>query len=181
MKIIVLSGGTGRRFGSDKSEAKINGKTLLELVSSDLGDLIIVGPESSIRAKYILENPPLGGPVAAIGAALKYVDTELVGIFAVDMPFATRLIPELLEKLTQDAALPIDEQGYLQPLAGIYKSQPLRSAFTTFESLSGQSMKSLIEKLHIDRVEVSNPDLLMDVDTKEDLQQAIDLHSKLYS
>ena len=179
MKTIVLTGGTSKRFGSDKSQAKINGKTLLEIISSNLEDLIVVGPESSIKAKYILENPPLGGPVAAIGAALKFVDTELVGIFAVDMPFATRLISELSEKLTLDAALPVDDQGYVQPLSGVYKFEPLRKAIATFDSLSGESMKSLIAKLRIDRVEVSNRNLLLDIDNQEDLKLAIDLHSRL--
>ena len=179
MKTIVLTGGTSKRFGSDKSQAKINGKTLLEIISSNLEDLIIVGPESSVKAKYILENPPHGGPVAAIGAALKFVDTELVGIFAVDMPFATRLISELSEKLTLDAVLPVDDQGYAQPLAGVYKAEPLRNAIATFDSLGGESMKSLISKLRIDRVEVLNRDLLLDIDNQEDLKLAIDLHSKL--
>ena len=53
MNFIILTGGTNRRFGSDKSAALLNGKSLLETLVDNLptGDLIIFGPESSVKAK----------------------------------------------------------------------------------------------------------------------------------
>ena len=78
MKTIVLTGGTSRRFGSDKSEAMINGRTVFEYMTEGLDNLIVVGPKKNIDAVYVREEPAGAGPVAAIGAGLKAVDTELV-------------------------------------------------------------------------------------------------------
>ena len=128
MKTIVLTGGTSRRFGSDKSEALINGRTVFEYMTEGLDNLIVVGPKKNIDAVYVREEPAGAGPVAAIGAGLKVVDTELVSIFATDMPFAPRVLPQLLKSLINDAAIPIDSDGYLQPLAGVYRTEKLRTA-----------------------------------------------------
>ena len=98
MKKVILTGGTSKRFGSNKAEAKINGKSLLEILATDLDELIIVGPTTSVKAIYVREEPIGGGPVSAIGAAMTVVDTELVAIFATDMPFAPKILDELEEK-----------------------------------------------------------------------------------
>ena len=179
MKTIVLTGGTSRRFGSDKSEALINGRTVLEYMTEGLDNLIVVGPKKNIDAVYVREEPAGAGPVAAIGAGLKLVDTELVSIFATDMAFAPRVLPQLLKSLINDAALPIDSDGYLQPLSGLYRTEKLRTALDTLGDLENRSVKELISKLNIDHVSLDETEFLLDIDTKEDLAKAIDLASRL--
>lgn len=179
MNTIILSGGTSKRFGSDKSQAKIQGKSLLEYLSHGLENLIIVGPETSIPAKYVREEPIGSGPVAAIAAAMLEVDSDLVAIYATDMPFAPRITSQLVSALKNDAAVAIDCDGKLQPLAAIYRSSKLRSALASYESVENQSVKSLIAKLVIDEVPVVETEYLMDIDTQEDLLKAVDLASRL--
>jgi molybdopterin-guanine dinucleotide biosynthesis protein A len=179
MNIIVLTGGTSKRFGSDKSQAKIHGKTLLEYLSESLENLIIVGPETSIPAKYVREEPIGAGPVAAIAAAMLEVDSDLVAIYATDMPFAPRITNQLINALKNDAAIAIDCDGKMQPLAGVYRSDKLKGALSTYQSVENQSVKSLIAKLVIDQVPVIETELLMDIDTQEDLLKAVDLASRL--
>ena len=179
MNSIVLTGGTSKRFGSDKSQAKIHGKTLLEYLSDGLENLIIVGPETSIPAKYVREEPIGSGPVAAIAAAMLEVDSDLVAIYATDMPFAPRITSQLVSALKNDAVVAIDCDGKLQPLAAIYRSSKLRSALASYESVENQSVKSLIAKLVIDEVPVVETEYLMDIDTQEDLLKAVDLASRL--
>ena len=179
MKTIVLTGGTSKRFGSDKSEALINGKTLLEYLTEGLNNLVIVGPVADVDAIYVREEPVGAGPVAGIGAGMNAVDTELVSIFATDMPFAPRVQPQLLKSLINDAALPLDCDGYLQPLAGVYRTEKLRAALESLGNLENRSVKELISKLNIDRVPLVETEFLLDIDTKEDLAKAIDLASRL--
>ena len=179
MNTIILTGGTSKRFGSDKSQAKIQGKSLLEYLSHGLENLIIVGPETSIPAKYVMEEPIGSGPVAAIAAAMLEVDSDLVAIYATDMPFAPRITSQLVSALKNDAAIAIDCDGKLQPLAAIYRSSKLRSALASYESVENQSVKSLIAKLVIDEVPVVETEYLMDIDTQEDLLKAVDLASRL--
>jgi molybdopterin-guanine dinucleotide biosynthesis protein A len=179
MNSIVLTGGTSKRFGSDKSQAKIQGKTLLEYLSDGLENLIIVGPETSIAAKYVREEPIGAGPLAAIAAAMNEVDSDLVAIYATDMPFAPRITNQLASALKSDAAIAIDCDGKLQPLAGVYRSEKLKAALATYESVENQSVRSLLSKLVIDEVPVVETELLMDIDTQEDLLKAVDLASRL--
>jgi molybdopterin-guanine dinucleotide biosynthesis protein A len=179
MKKIILTGGTSKRFGSDKSEALINGSTLLEIITKDLGELIVVGPEGAVQAIYVQEEPLHSGPVAAIAAGLKEVDTDLVAIFATDMPFAPKILPQLESAINNDAALPIDCDGIPQPLAGLYKTEALRAALNTFENIENRSVKSLIEKLVVDRVPLVDTEFLLDIDTQDDLLKAVEIASRL--
>ena len=179
MNRIILTGGTSKRFGSDKSQAMINGKSLLEFISEGLEDLIVVGPETPIKAKYVREEPIGSGPVAAISAAMKEVKSELVAIYAIDMPFAPRVTGQLVSALKNDAAIAIDCDGKLQPLAAVYRSDKLQSALASYESVENQSVNSLLSKLVIDEVPLVDTELLMDIDTQADLLKAIDLASRL--
>lgn len=179
MNIIVLTGGTSKRFGSDKSSALINGRTLLEILTDGLENLIIVGPQSSIKATYVREKPVGSGPVAAIATGLIEVKSDLVAIFATDMPFASKLISELRVNLVNDAAIPVDADGYAQPLSAIYRVKALMSALESFDSLENKSMKELLARLNIDLIPIKKTELLLDIDTKEDLERAIDLASRL--
>ena len=126
-----------------------------------------------------------GGPLAAVNSALTKIDSDLVAIIATDMPFAPKVLPELQIALntstTSDCALPLDNQGVAQPLAGIYKTKSLIAAMEKLQRESevfGQSMRSLLKFLQVNIVKVKNPELLIDIDTKSDLKIALDLWSQ---
>ena len=169
--VIVLSGGTNKRFGSDKSQALLNGVTLLDHVLS----FIPAGIKTVIVGKDVFEQPPLGGPVAGIARGVQEVDTEYVAIAAVDMPYGSSLFPQLLEAITDDAAMPVDSQGFKQPLCGIYRRQALLAALAKLGDVHGQSMRALCDLLVIDEVKV-DAGALVDIDTPEDLINAHELN-----
>ena len=105
---LILTGGTSKRFGSDKSEAIFNGKALIDfLISSLPADVavVIVGPdrdEFPSTIQMIKEDPPGGGPVAGIAAGLPLIETEYVAVLATDMPYSTGLVPLLLSGLSNE-------------------------------------------------------------------------------
>jgi molybdopterin-guanine dinucleotide biosynthesis protein A len=169
--VIVLSGGTNKRFGSDKSQALLKGVTLLDHVLS----FIPAGIKTVIVGKEVFEQPPLGGPVAGIARGVQEVDTEYVAITAVDMPYGSSLFPHLLEAITDDAAMPVDSQGFKQPLCGIYRRQALLAALAKLGDVHGQSMRALCDLLVIDEVKV-DAGALVDIDTPEDLINAHELN-----
>jgi molybdopterin-guanine dinucleotide biosynthesis protein A len=169
--VIVLSGGTNKRFGSDKSQALLKGVTLLDHVLS----FIPAGIKTVIVGKDVFEQPPLGGPVAGIARGVQEVDTEYVAIAAVDMPYGSSLFPHLLEAITDDAAMPVDSQGFKQPLCGIYRRQALLAALAKLGDVHGQSMRALCDLLVIDEVKV-DAGALVDIDTPEDLINAHELN-----
>ena len=164
---IVLSGGTNKRFGSDKSAALLHGVTLLDHVLSFIPKEI----KTVIVGKDVFEEPPLGGPVAGIARGLDEIDTEYVAIAAVDMPYGSALFSQLLSAISADAAMPIDVDGFKQPLCGIYRRVALLSAIKKLGNPHGQSMRALCDLLAIDEVPV-DAHALIDIDTPEDLISA---------
>jgi len=169
--VIVLSGGTNKRFGSDKSQALLNGVSLLTHVLS----FIPAGIKTVIVGKDVFEEPPLGGPVAGIARGLQEIDTQYVAIAAVDMPYGSSLFPQLLEAIKGDAAIPVDAQGFRQPLCGVYRRDSLNAALTKLGDPHGQSMRALCDLLTINEVRV-DAGVLIDIDTPEDLITAQELN-----
>lgn len=181
---------------------------ITNLLAEGLEEIVVVGPkvalnlgkaiEGAAKITFVREAPEFGGPVAAIAAAISEIQSEQVAIFATDMPFAPKFLPALkarLEskldskldsKLVGDAALIVDSQGFAQPLAALYQSAPLKEALSELAKIngvSGQSMKRLIIDLKQVLVPLHetqlNPDYLLDIDTPQALELAIDLQSRL--
>lgn len=167
-------------------------------VALNLGKAI----EGAAKITFVREAPEFGGPVAAIAAAISEIQSEQVAIFATDMPFAPKFLPalkarldakleskldsKLESKLAGDVALIVDSQGFAQPLAALYQSAPLKEALSELAKIngvSGQSMKRLIIDLKQVLVPLHetqlNPDYLLDIDTPQALELAIDLQSRL--
>jgi molybdopterin-guanine dinucleotide biosynthesis protein A len=104
--VAVLAGGRSRRFGSDKALARLDGRTLLDIVLGrfrghfaelllvvDQLDRFPVAPDVRVAA----DRFPGCGPLGAIHAALEEAAHPLVACCTVDAPFVE---PALLLRLT---------------------------------------------------------------------------------
>ena len=77
----------------------------------------------------VREQPPGGGPVAALRAGLAEVSTDVVALLAGDLPFLTAaLVAELRARLTGDGVLVVDDGGRDQYLLGVWRTAALRAA-----------------------------------------------------
>jgi len=190
---IILSGGRAARLGGvDKTDLAVAGTTLLARVLAAVADaekIVVSGPRAAHevedgddRVCWVLEDPPNGGPVAGIAAALTQVNGPSVVILAGDLPFAAGIPAVLLRALADapdaDAVVPRDEHGWWQPLAAAYRTDALREALGALGSAHGQSARTLLSHLTVIalRVEDLPPDSLLDVDTQADLDAARDRH-----
>lgn len=171
---IVLAGGGGRRLGGvDKAVIRVAEKTLLERALDAVAGAsrcVVVGPPRPLPPDVVgvLEEPPGGGPVAAIAAGLAEVVEPLVVVLACDMPLLSRGDVERLASCTgrSDGVLLIDERGHRQPLAAVYRTDSLRAAITSLDTTRDTAMRSLIADLML--VELSaDPDVTLDCDTWE--------------
>lgn len=179
---LILTGGTSNRFGSDKSEAILQGKTLIDYLISSIPagvPVVIVGPardEFATTIRVVQEDSPGGGPVAGIAAGLPLIETEYVSVLATDMPYSAALVPLLMKDLSDevDGAIVVDEEGFQQPFSGIYRTLVLKRALEEIAPVSGQSMRKLLNQLHVTHVKLSADEthLLVDIDTPEDLIKA---------
>jgi len=189
LSVLILTGGTSRRFGSDKSEALIGGRALIDHLIDEIPTgvpIVIVGPPRAAygpEVQVIQESPALGGPVAAIAAGLALVQTELVAIFATDMPFGSLLIPQLLTALEpkRDAVLPIDSAGFAQPLSALYRASSLQRALSALPDVKDESMRNLVATLNIVKIPIneSSAHLLLDIDTQSDLTEAVSSYKEM--
>lgn len=94
MSALVLAGGASTRLGEDKPAALVGGVPLLDRVLGALSndaDVVVVGParRTARPVRFVLEQPPGGGPVAAIAAGLAQLAAERCFLLAADLPFLT--------------------------------------------------------------------------------------------
>ena len=187
--VIVLSGGTSRRFGRDKSQAKIAGKSLIALILESIPSefkIVIVGQDPKIESSLyqcVHEEPIGGGPLAGFKAGLDASESELVALIATDMPFASGLVLHLINSIRvhDDAVMYVDAKGFKQPLAAVYRSKSVKRALADMGQLDGKSMRELVSHLMVHEIEMSHEiaQALMDIDTAADLEQAIAFAAKV--
>jgi len=183
VSIIVLSGGTSARFGSDKSQALIAGQSLIALILGSIPSefkIVIVGKDPKIESSQyqcVHEDPIGGGPLAGFKAGLTACESELVALIATDMPFASARVLNLLNFVREhdDAVMYVDAEGFKQPLAALYRSQSVKRALADMGEVHGKSMQELVSHLMVHEIEMSHEiaQALMDIDTAADLEQAI--------
>jgi hypothetical protein len=115
----------------------------------------VVGPARAVRRPVVFtrEDPPGGGPVPALAAGMEIGSSEVVAVFAADLPFLDAAAVELLRRtLAADAVVFTDGRGKDQPLAAVYRRRPLAQALAALPELSGARLFSILEALRVTRV-----------------------------
>lgn len=124
---VVLAGGRSSRFGSDKLEARVGGASLLELTLAGLpadAEVIVVGPVRPLSrpVHFIREEPPLGGPAAALVAGLRRAGefpADPIVVLPGDAPgagVAAGVLLAALERGSADVVVATDADARVQPL-----------------------------------------------------------------
>jgi molybdopterin-guanine dinucleotide biosynthesis protein A len=191
--VIVLTGGASARMGRDKATLEIDGSTLLDRTLSGVPDevrVVVAGPRVPLRrgdVEFVVEDPPGGGPVAGVGAALARVVTPIVVVLATDLPLVGGLPTVLAAELAQadpfvGAVLAADAEGRTQQLCGAYRAEALREAIAAGGTASGASMRGVVARLGIRTLEAgavagatvasgAMVDPVRDIDTPQDLAE----------
>ncbi|MFJ4775321.1 NTP transferase domain-containing protein [Streptomyces sp. NPDC088762] len=180
---IVLAGGAARRLGgADKPALSVGGRALLDRVldaCADAGTTVVVGGRRATGrpVRWAREEPPGGGPVAALDAGLRQTTAELVLVLSADLPFLDRdTVRALLDgAAAAEGALLRDPDGRDQPLVAAYRAESLRREIallaTEHGRLTGLPLRSLTAELDLARVE-GRPLASFDCDTWDDLASA---------
>ncbi|MGY1602715.1 molybdenum cofactor guanylyltransferase [Geodermatophilus sp. SYSU D00815] len=185
---VVLAGGRAARLGGQaKPQLEVGGRPMLATVLAAVADAdprIVVGPPQPVPRGVVVvrEDPPRGGPVAALRAGLAVVPTDVVAVLAGDLPFLTAgLVRSLRERLTGDGVLVVDDTGQDQLLLGVWRTAVLRGAVA---GVSGPtSMRKVLAPLAVRRfrpaVEPGVPPPWTDCDTPADLARAREAVARL--
>ena len=167
---VLLCGGEGRRFGSDKAAIVLGTTTLVRRAEQKLRestDVVVIADAAAAR----------GGPLVALGAAWREVSAthELDGavVLAVDMPLVPVAFLRWLARQTGTVVPVVD--GRDQPLCARYAASALHRAQVVAAG-ADRSMRALVASIDIVRVtaddwgDVASVDDFVDIDTPEDLE-----------
>ncbi|SDY17795.1 Molybdopterin-guanine dinucleotide biosynthesis protein A [Micromonospora pattaloongensis] len=189
----VLAGGAARRMnGVHKPALPVAGRAMLHRVLAAVAPAdpcVVVGPRTDVAVpgavRWIREDPPGGGPVAAIAAGIELLDpgAQLVAVLAADLPLLTTpavlRLYDAVHASTSDGAVYVDDDGRRQSLCGMWRVGPLRAALARLaaarpEGLAGASMRGLLGGLTVAEIAWpgSGPPPWFDCDTDADLRRA---------
>lgn len=175
---VILAGGRSSRFGSDKAQALVAGRTMLEHVvtaAAPLTDPILVvggaGP-CPPPARRIADREPGGGPVQAVVAALAHLSGRDWLLLACDLPYLT---PVALAPLI--APLPAGPHARLVVLAGrrqylaSFWTADCAAAFTAAQAAGERALRRVAERVGVHTLDEAavEPHCFADVDTPEAL------------
>lgn len=178
---VVLAGGTARRLGGvDKPALDVGGRSLLDGVLAavvDAGRVVVVGPPRDLPAHVaqVREDPPGGGPAAAVAAGLSEVRAPWVALLAADLPLLTAGVVAALRRAAAgaDGALLVDADGHDQVLTSVWSTGGLRTA-AAGQDLHGAPLRALLRGLSVVRVPLADAGAAdwFDCDTDDDLRRA---------
>ena len=189
---IVLAGGSGRRLGGvDKAALELAGSTLLDralVAVRAASPVVVVGPARQLPDGVLgtQEEPPGGGPVAAVAAGLAALTdsllpgADLVVVLACDMPFVDQVAVDSLVDAAQaagpaaDGAAFVDADGRRQHLAAAYDIRALTDAIGSLDRVDGAAMRHVAERLTIIEIE-TDPETTLDCDTWPDVRRTRNL------
>lgn len=185
---VVLAGGAARRLGgAAKPLLAVEGTALVQRVlaaAEGAVPRIAVGPSDllpALPAGTVLtrEEPPGGGPVAALraGVALIPAHVETVVVLAGDLPFVTAEVVGALLAARAEAAVLLDDTGRRQNLLAAWRADALRAALS--RAVSG-AVRDLFHGVRVAEVPPpqEGPPVWLDCDTPEDLERARSLSAR---
>jgi molybdopterin-guanine dinucleotide biosynthesis protein A len=142
--------------------------------------IVVVGPQRPLpsvtnKLWWTREDPPGGGPVAALAIGLSAVrePSPLVVVLAGDLPFVAGAVPRLLAAAAEpdvDGAILIDDGGRDQPLAAAYHRDALARQLARLPSVTGAAVHELVRPMRL--VRLAGGDAAFDCDTWDDLRRA---------
>ncbi|MGC0204979.1 NTP transferase domain-containing protein [Streptomyces levis] len=181
---VVLAGGAARRLGgADKPGVRVGGRPLLDRVLAACATarttVVVAAPRPTARpVTWAREDPPGGGPLAALDAGLRHTTAEHVVVVSADLPFLDeRTVGRLLDTLRAsgaDGVLLTDPDGRDQPLVAAYRAARLRETLALLTARHGSPhglpLRRLVAELNLTRI--ADPVASFDCDTWDDIATA---------
>ena len=156
----------------DKTALTVGGIPLLDRVLSaaeHAQSIVVVGPERPVEQSvtWVVDEPPDGGPAAAVAAALDAVTAGIAVLLAADLPFVTSShLDRLAGAVADDGAVFVDADGVEQWLCSAWRVAALRTASLDVGGSLHRALAALTYVL------LSDETAAIDCDTPEDLRRA---------
>ncbi len=177
---IVLAGASSQRLdGADKAAVEVHGRTLLDIAiaaTDGAQRVVVAGPQRTTERSvtWVEEEPPGGGPVAAIAAALESVSSFWCLVLASDLPRIAGAVPVLLTAASDADVAVLSRDGERNYLAAVWRTEALRESASRLPRIANAAVRELfagIDETAIVDV-VDEHGWGTDVDTWADVEQA---------
>jgi molybdopterin-guanine dinucleotide biosynthesis protein A len=177
---LVLTGGASRRFGVDKATLLIDGERLVDrtlgVLAAVAAPVLEVGPAFG-RSDAVRDDPPGGGPLAAIaagGVALRDSQSSRAAlVVAVDLPGIDEVaLTWLAEHPSADSVVPVID-GMAQSLCARYSRDALDVA-QELVARGERAVRTLLDAVPVHYADATEWDgvidarVFADVDTRDD-------------
>lgn len=200
---VILAGGNSRRLGAEKSLLEFEEIPLICWTAEKLSraaDEIVVVARNETHAERLEEiifgtlfDPRVAftwdsvagyGPVAGLYAGMRRARGGFAFATGCDLPF---LNPQVIEKLFEladekegyDAAVPVQPNGFFEPLHSVYHREKMLVACEQAIKKAERRIHAPLQELCVNRISVDllrplDPDLLtfFNLNTREDLERA---------
>jgi molybdenum cofactor guanylyltransferase len=169
---VILAGGNSRRLGSEKSLLVFGGKPLIcwtvEKLHLAADEVIIVARSKdhaehlkklAIEAIFAWDSIEGFGPVAGLDAGMRRARGSLVFATGCDLPFLNLQVIEKLFDLAQkeegyDATVPIQPNGYVEPLHSVYNREKMLFACQRAIDENERRIRAPLSELRINSVPI---------------------------
>jgi len=191
---VVLAGGDSSRAGTDKSMLTLGAEPLISWVTAafaDLDELLISISSEFQKTKYgiLIDTPHTfvldlehgRGPLGGLFSAVREAAGDLVAVAPCDTPFVTGELYRMLADRAagrQGAAPRIN--GHWEPLIAVYERAPLMILLERQLRTDERRLSLLCTELDIRPVSEKEfrkaglePEMIMNINTPEDLQKAV--------
>ena len=178
MDAIILAGGRSQRMGTDKLELHRAGRSLLQqacdAVAPHAQQIVVAGQPRHIshhQARFVPEDPPFGGPVAGIAAALEAIphDDQVI-VIAGDLVRPEAAVARLLRAADAleeaDGVVLADQDGRAQYLTALYRTAALRLAIGDQRQVRDLSVRGRLSALRCVLL-AAEDEIIDDVDTPD--------------
>jgi len=191
MNAYILAGGKSSRMGTDKGLMLLNHKLMVEHVIDALkpvvNEIFIVSnnPEyETLGFTVICDLIKDIGPAGGIFTALSHTNSEKIFIVSCDMPFINSdTIKFIFNNSSQhEITIPVNNQT-IEPLLGVYSKSCLFKWGKLIEN-GVNKLQNLVEYFTIRKIRFEQDEFLdtihfMNVNTKNDFENAIKVNKKM--
>jgi len=202
---VILAGGNSRRLGEEKSLLMFEGRPLIcwtaEKLCEEADEIVVVARDEAHAgrleetiAEFVREPEPKVtftwdsvagyGPVAGLYAGMRRARGRFAFATGCDLPFLNPRVVERLFELADEeqgyeAAVPVQPNGFFEPLHCVYHREKMMFACESAIKKAERRIHAPLQELCINRIFVDllrplDPDLLtfFNLNTREDLERA---------
>ncbi len=185
---VVLAGGKSKRFGEDKSKAKLNGKILLEhtleKIKSKFKTIVIVSNNTIVKDYITIKDCLKGqlGPLAGVLSAMKWIKKnnysyDWIATFPCDTPFFNiSLINKFIEASTAEDSLLYfaKTEKKRHNIFGLWSLKLIEILENDIIENNHRKVEKWANKIGVKTINISYKEIdpFFNINTKEDLAEA---------